>query len=279
MDGFRFQTKSLRQDINGSKIYAHYFLALLWLVGFAVHDTARSQKLTDYGIVLMHGKGGGPGGPIASISGALQSAGAAVITPEMPWSRRRMYDATYEQAMVQIHAVVQTLRAQGKTKIVIAGHSFGANAAIGYAGRYDGVAAVVALAPGHVPESSAFLTHTAKSVERAKKLVTERKGEERQPFSDFNQGKSFDVQASPKVYLSFFDPSGPASMKGNAGKMKAVPILLAISRGDPWFTRVRAYLYIPAAKNPKSKYIELGGGHNDTPELAKSEVIAWLSML
>lgn len=255
------------------------FLTFIWIVGFGAHDTARSQKLTSYGVVLMHGKTGFPGGVIAGISGALQSAGAAVIMLEMPWSRGRIYDATYDQAMAQIHAAVQKLRAQGKMKIVVAGHSFGANAAIGYAGRYDGVVAVVALAPGHVPESYSFLVHTGKSVERAKMLVAEGKGDARQTFNDFNQGRSFTVQASPKVYLSFFDPAGPASMRGNVEKMKAVPILLAIGRGDPLFAFARTRIYEPAAKNPRSKYLEVGGGHNDTPELAKAAVIAWLSTL
>jgi dienelactone hydrolase len=63
---------------------------------------AQEPALGGLGVVLMHGKGGVPGGLIASTAAALQAAGARVVMPEMPWSRSRTYDAGYEQAMSEI---------------------------------------------------------------------------------------------------------------------------------------------------------------------------------
>ncbi|MGB7065937.1 MAG: hypothetical protein WBF55_12405, partial [Syntrophobacteria bacterium] len=45
----------------------------------------------DIGIVLMHGKNGTPHDYIATLAGSLRRAGLQVKTPEMPWSRRRIY--------------------------------------------------------------------------------------------------------------------------------------------------------------------------------------------
>jgi dienelactone hydrolase len=50
--------------------------------------------------------------------------------------------------MIEIDRAVAQRKAQGATKIVAAGQSFGTNAAIGNAARRDGLAAVVVLAPG-----------------------------------------------------------------------------------------------------------------------------------
>ncbi len=111
---------------------------------------AQGAKLAGYGVVLLHGKGGTPTSMIEGLTESLRKEGAVVEAPELPWSRRRMYDATYDQAMAEIDLAVQKLKWAGATKIVVAGHSLGANAAIGYGARRDGLAAVIALAPGHL---------------------------------------------------------------------------------------------------------------------------------
>ena len=57
----------------------------------------------------------------------------------MPWSFHRRYAATYDQAMTEIDAAVAELKAKGARRIVVIGHSLGANAAIGYAARRRGL--------------------------------------------------------------------------------------------------------------------------------------------
>jgi dienelactone hydrolase len=240
---------------------------------------AQGANLSGVGVVLMHGKGGAPGGFIGSTAAALQAAGAKVVMPEMPWSRARMYDVTYEQAMAEIDKAVVQLKAQGATKIVVAGQSFGANAAIGYAARREGLAAVVALAPGHVPERPFFAQRVASAVAKAKQLVAEGKGDAPGIFPDQNQAKLFDVRASAKVYVSYFDPDGPAPMPRNAAAMKPVPFLWVIGREDPLFSAGADYAFNRAPKHPKSRYLVVNARHENTPDVAKGEVVVWLGAL
>ena len=96
---------------------------------------AAGGALQGLGIVYLHGKGGWPGAFNGGILSSLQDEGALIATPEMPWSFHRRYAATYDQAMTEIDAAVAGLKAKGARRIVIIGHSLGANAAIGYAAR------------------------------------------------------------------------------------------------------------------------------------------------
>jgi pimeloyl-ACP methyl ester carboxylesterase len=239
----------------------------------------RAQSLAGTGVVLMHGKTGTAGSLLTDLAAALRKDGALVVTPEMPWARGRIYDASYAQARVQIGWLAADLRKRGANKIVIAGQSLGANAAIGYGVRHGDIAAVVAIAPGHNPQAPGFFKHTAAAVTKAKKLVAAGQGDTVQTFPDFNQGQVFDVRATAKVYLSYLDPDGPANMNRNAAAMKPVPFLLAVGRQDPLYRFVRPRIYGPAAKNPKSKFVEVGGGHKDTGRLAVVPIVAWLKSL
>ena len=54
--------------------------------------TARGAVADTTGIVLMHGLQGSPNQVIDSLATALQGAGYLVETPEMCWSRRRIFD-------------------------------------------------------------------------------------------------------------------------------------------------------------------------------------------
>jgi dienelactone hydrolase len=254
--------------------------ALVLAVSATTAAPAFAQSLAPYGVVLMHGKGGHPGGPIGGVAAALKSAGATVVMPEMPWSRARMYDASYSGAMMQIDAAVKRLRAEGKRRIVIGGMSFGANAAIGYATQHGDIAAVLALSPGHTPELAGFQKALADSVAKARQLLAGGKGDIRTTFGDLNQGHRFQVSATPKVYLSYFDPHGPASMTANAAAMKPVPIFMAVGTRDRIVSRARGQFFRPAAKNRKSKYVEVPGGtHMNTPGHVASDVVAWLAGL
>jgi pimeloyl-ACP methyl ester carboxylesterase len=249
------------------------------LLGLPVPAGAQEAGLAGFGIVLMHGKGGAPGGLIASTAAALQAAGARVVMPEMPWSRSRTYDAGYEQAMAEIDRSVAQLKSQGVNKIVVAGQSFGANAAIGYAARRDGLAAVVALAPGHIPERPAYAKRIAASVAQAKQLVSGGKGDQPGIFLDHNYGKTSELRMTARVYLSYFDPNGPAPMPKNAAAMKAVPFVWVIGRDDPLISAGRAYAFDRAPKHPKSTYLEVNARHENTPDIAKDQVVAWLKTL
>jgi dienelactone hydrolase len=255
------------------------FLALAASLTIFPGAVFAQSDLSEFGVVLMHGKGGAPGGLIGSAAASLRAAGAKVIMPEMPWSRARSYDATYEQAMAEIDRAVAQLKSQGAKKIVVGGMSFGANAAIGYGARRGGLAAVVALASGHIPERPQYAQRIAPSVARARQLVAAGKGDAPGTFSDQNHGKLSDVRATASAYVSYFDPNGPAPMPKNAAAMKPVPFLWVIGREDSLFAAGPGYAFSRAPKHPKSKYLEVNARHENTPDVAKDAVVAWLKSL
>ena len=244
---------------------------------------APDADLHGLGVVYLHGKAAWPGGLNGGILGALQDEGALVATPEMPWSFHRRYAATYDQAMAEIDAAATGLKAKGATRIVIIGHSLGANAAIGYAARHPGLAGIVALAPGHLPETEGMRSFVADAVERAKALIAAGKGDVPQTFPDMAQGLPLIATATPVVYLSMFDPDGPAVIPKNAAALGAavapVPLLWVVGKLDPIDRRGPDYAFNAAAKNPKSKYIEVFAGHLTTPLAARKQVVDWINSL
>ena len=110
------------------------FVCALAVIGAALSphmSSAADEQLQGFGIVYLHGKASWPGAMNGGILSALHDEGALVATPEMPWSFHRRYAATYAQALAEIDAAVGELKAKGARRIVIIGHSLGANAAIG----------------------------------------------------------------------------------------------------------------------------------------------------
>ncbi len=249
----------------------------------AFADAAPGVGLRGFGIVYLHGKAGWPGALDGGILSALEEEGALVAKPEMPWSFDRRYAATYDQAMAEIDAVVAGLKAKGARRIVVIGHSLGANAAIGYAARHPDLAGVVALAPGHLPEDDPMRGFVSDGVARAKQLIADGKGDVPQSFPDMAQGIPLIAHATPRVYLSMFDPDGPAVIPKNAAAIGAerppVPLLWVVGKLDPIDRRGPEYAYEAGAKNPKSKYIEVFAGHLTTPLAAHKQVVEWINSL
>ncbi len=257
-----------------------------YLLSFAVASIAaapsalaQSGSLAGYGIVVLHGKGGTPTTMIEGLNESLKKHGALVEAPELPWSARRIYDATYDQAMSEIDASVEKLKKAGAKKIAVIGHSLGANAAIGYAARRPGLAAVVALAPGHLPEAWALRLRTKGAIATAKQMIADGKGDVRTSFPDLAQGIPYQIRATPIVYLSMFDPEGPAVMPKNAAAMGSVPFLWIAGIADPIVFHGKDYVFSPAAKHPKSKYLVTASMHLSTPFQSRGTIIEWLSGL
>ncbi len=245
---------------------------------------AQSRDISGMGVVLLHGKGGSPGGLLGSLAGALESNGAVVTMPAMPWQGARGqpngYLESYDQAMARVDRAAQQLRSRGAKRIVVGGQSFGANAALGYAARRGGsLAAIVVLAPGHVPELAGFREAVADGVSRARQLVASGQGNTPTMLPDVNQGSRFQVSARPAAYLSYFDPSGPAVMPRNAASMPAIPLLWVVGTGDSMYQRGEGYAYARAPRHPKSRYLVVSAGHADTPNAAREQVVAWLRAL
>lgn len=236
--------------------------AALAATGLFSGHAARAFDLRGAGVVLIHGKAGGQG-PLQPLAQALKAKGAIVVMPRMSWVSGYR---TYEETLGEIQAAVARLKAGGARRIVLAGHSLGANVSLGYAARVGGVDAVVALAPGHRPDFIA--SQTGSSLAEARAMVAAGQGGQKARFMDFNQGKSFPITTSAAAYLSFFDPAGPAADAAR-GRGAGGSVLWVIGRGDR------------AAMNDRAAYgsgtrIEVDAGHQDTPRAAVSQVVDWL---
>jgi pimeloyl-ACP methyl ester carboxylesterase len=265
-------------SLKKSSVYRKARNALLLVVAMALasHVATAADNL---GVVLLHGKAGSPAGGIRELASALQGRGYLVSTPTMPWAKSRIYDASFEQAMAEIDREVEALRQKGATLVVIAGHSLGANAALGYAASRERVGGIVVLAPAHNPELQGFAKRVGADVQRARAMVAAGTGKERQAFSDVNQGQALQVTATAEAYLSWFDPEGPAVMPKSAASIKTgTPLLFVIGSGDR-SAPAKDYIFDKAPPHAKSRFVTVAADHFAVPRAATDEVVNWLAAL
>ena len=149
------------------------------------------------GIVVLHDKNGGADKQLTELVRVLRNVGFPVLAPEMPWSKKRGFDATYQQALVEIGLAVEELHLAGCTQVALAGHGLGANAALGYAASRGGVFAIAALAPSHDParHREVFLP----DVRKARSLMSSTGGHARSLFVDINLDKDYDLSTTAEV--------------------------------------------------------------------------------
>jgi len=228
------------------------------------------------GIVLMHGKQGSAE-HVQSLAADLIAHGYLVVAPDMPWSKARGYDRPLEEAQREIDAALNVLRQQGAIRFVVAGHSMGANMAIGYAATHQGVDAVMALGPGQTVESQSFVDHLGGSVQEAKARVAAAEGDNPARLQDMHLGRVFSIEVSPRIYLSYFDPAGLANMPQTAKRI-AIPFLWTVgSRDKNMLDRGPAYAFDLAQPNRLSRYQVVDADHMGTPEASRGVVLQWLS--
>jgi len=243
---------------------------------------AIAQAQPKIGVLMLHGKSPGSNNDpnMSRLKPVLEGAGMLVLYPDMPWSRSRYLDGNWDMAMAEIAVHVKTLRGQGATHIVIAGHSMGCPAALSFAARGGDVQALVLLAPGHVPARYySFQQNTAvrQSVDEARKLVADGKGDTRERFYDINQGKQQALTATAKDYLSYFDPASDADMGVSAPRVPAAtPVFTVVGEDDGISKYARAYFVDKLPANPRSQYLEIKANHLSTPVVASEAVVQWI---
>jgi pimeloyl-ACP methyl ester carboxylesterase len=212
------------------------------------------------------------------LASELGSRGYLVSNPEMPWSGRRLYDVDYPAALKEIEQRVSDLRAKGAKRIVVAGQSMGANAAVAYASSGFALDGLVLLSPGHFPELGMGKRLRA-SVERAMSMVAANRGNELDTFDDLNQGKQRSLRMTAATYVSYFDPDGLAAMTKHIRKIpRPMPIFLAIGQADPFFSESKA-MFDSAPPHTASRYVTLDSDHFSMPKVVGAELIKWLDSL
>ncbi|NQV85149.1 MAG: alpha/beta hydrolase [Rhodospirillales bacterium] len=255
------------------------FCAVFGFTGLLGFQAVADEKI---GVVLMHGKGGTAKSksPVGKLAAKLEGAGFLVAAPDMPWSRSRGFDKSHTDSMKEIDEAVANLKSDGATKIVVGGHSIGANAALAYGARRDGLAGVLAIAPGHTIDTQGFQDNIDSDYKRAKEMVAAGKGDDDAEFKDYNQGRSSTLDIPAAIYLSWFDPEGPASMPVNAKNLKpGTPLMWIIGEDDRMMERGEDYVFAKAPKHDKNAYVVIGGGHKATPTKGAKKIIEWLKGL
>jgi pimeloyl-ACP methyl ester carboxylesterase len=249
-----------------------------WALALLVVAPAALAQAKPCAMVLMHGKWGHPN----NLSAFARTMDAACDTKslEMPWSRRRNYDQPYPVAIAEIAAQVKALREKGYSRILLAGHSFGANAALAYMATEGDADGVVALAPGHSPAFTYSRGIGKAAVDQARQWVQDGKGGDSLDMEDFNQGKARTVRMRADVVVSYFDPEGLGDMPLSASRFKkAVPFLWVIGTGDSLHAAGPAYAYDKAPQHPASQYLVVEADHIGTPDVAAAQVLAWVKGL
>ena len=193
-----------------------FLFAILVTVSLALFIHPLLAAPADVGVVLLHGKWGGPQS-MSALARDLEAKGYLVSNKEMAWSGRRLYDADYPTALKEIEQQVQQLRANGAKRVVVAGQSLGANAAVAYASSGYDLDGLVVLSPGHFPEGGMGKQLRA-SVERARSMVAANRGADIESFEDINQGKRRSLKMAAATYLSYFDPDGLGAITKNIKK-------------------------------------------------------------
>lgn len=228
------------------------------------------------GIVIAHGKWDKRPFATAGLAEALRAAGHAVIAPELPWSLNRLYDAPFEQAVDDLAGALDALRDRGCSRLLLCGHSLGANAALACAGNQP-VDGVIALAPGHFPEQMHAAGFTAQALATARAALAA--GEDgRIMLTDVFQGAPRRLRLHPAHYLGYFAPDGPAVVPAHCRRLgNGPPLLWVVGRDDPHFALGADYAYAQAPSHPASRYVEIDADHVSTPDAAVATVLAWLA--
>ena len=229
------------------------------------------------GIVIMHGKGGSPTKFVADLASALEGKGYLVANLEMPWSGRRHYDAGVSAAEKEVETALDTLRGKGAKKLFVAGHSQGGLFAL-YFGTRHVVDGIIAIAPGGNVDSIIFREKVGESVEHARKLVAEGKGDEKTKFMDFEGSRgTYPIVCTAADYLSWFDPAGAMNEKTAVKKMNPkVPVLFIAPKGDyPGLRKVKQSMFDSLPSNPLTKLYEPDSNHLGAPTASIEEIVRW----
>jgi pimeloyl-ACP methyl ester carboxylesterase len=255
-------------------------LLILLLLVLGVGAPADAQDRI--GVIFLHGKQGSPQQTqgLGVITSSLESAGAKVVAPSMPWSAGGWDNVkvTLEQVFAQLDAQAAALRSQGAGRLVVGGHSLGADVALAFAVARGNLAGLVMAAPGHQP-GGAYRNNASirAAVDRARALVEQGRGNDAFSGPDSNQGTSFTVSTTAAAYYSWMNPQGLAAMEVQAPRLPATtPLFLVIGRKDPFFERAEKLVYRPAAKNPYRKYVVVEADHVQTPFAAAKQISDWI---
>ena len=241
---------------------------------FGIGLPAAAQTPEKIGIVVMHGKGGSPARHVNTLADGLERKGYLVANLEMPWSGRREYDKDVAAAEQEVTAALDSLRNKGAKKVFLAGHSQGGVFALYYASKHP-VNGLITVAPGGSVASNVFREKLGNSVDLARKMVADGKGNERTAFQDYEGAKGMlTVHTTATTYLTWFDPDGAMNQVKSS---KSLPPVLYVrpTRDYPGLQRIRQSMYGALPANPLTKMNEPDADHLGAPQASIDEIARW----
>ena len=137
---------------------------------------------------------------------------------------------------------------------------------------------IIAIAPGGNVGNQAYAREVGDSVERARKLVAEGKGAEKDSFDDYEGSKGrFSVTVTAASYLSWFDPQGAMNqMKSSKAIPAEVPVLFVAPTGDyPALQRIKGMAFGALPGNPRTRMYEPSASHLEAPAASIDEIARW----
>jgi pimeloyl-ACP methyl ester carboxylesterase len=266
----------------------------LWIQGLAVATAVfaalsggfgakRGERL---GVILLHGKLGDPltgHAGLDALAANLHAGGCMIALPTMPWSDKGWLtiDRDVPSSLAMIDRLATQLRTHGADRIVLVGHSLGADVALSYAVSHGGLAGLVMAAPGHAPAVLAERDPpTRAALERARALVAGGYGDDRFTGPDRAYGTNLMLTTRASIYLSWMDPQGLAEMSVQAPRLPAsIPLLLVIGRRDPFYRLAETAVFKPAARHPYSRYLPVVAEPSVTPRAAQAVIQNWIEGL
>lgn len=252
-------------------------LLQLLALAFVCSAGSAGAQTVSCGIVLMHGKWGMPQSPHLKTVADKLLPHCEVVLLEMPWSRQRMYDRPYGDALEQVRKAAASFRQSGVQWVAVGGQSFGANAALAYMAQVGDIDALIVLAPGHVPENFYHDVSVRPSVDEAQRLVEAGKGETSVGLTDINQGRRRSIKASAASIWSYFSPHGLGNMSLSAqGAKRSVPVFWAIGNMDPLSGAASSAIFRSFPPHPDSIYHEVRADHANTPDAASDALASWV---
>jgi len=257
--------------------FTRVFVGLVLAAFTAAWPLAVAGQAETLGIVIMHGKGGSPTRLVADLARGLETKGYLVANLEMPWSGNRQYDVTTAQAEEEVAAAIVGLRGKGAKKVFVCGHSQGGVFALHLAGRLaaDGF---ITIAPGGNVAARIYLENVGPSLDRARELIAEGKGNEPARLEDYEGARgTFPVRAAPAVYVTWFEPQGAMNMERAVSIVSShAPILwIAPSRDYPGLIRSSRPLYRALPSHPLTRLYEPDADHRGAPSASVDEIVRW----
>ena len=229
------------------------------------------------GAVILHGNGETPQ-HVADLADALRRENVIVATPELPWSGRRFYDRGAIEAEREIDAAIAHVRVEGARRVYLIGQSLGATYALRYAGR-PGVTGIVAIAPGHAPESAFYARSFAADLRRARDFISRGQPNALLEFLDLQWGNLRNrIRAPAGAFFSYFDPAGPLNLTRNVEQLRSDALMLWIlPNDDPAGAQRASEAYGRARVSPGSRIVQFPAAYRVATGGAAHMIVEWMN--